>query len=228
MIFVLVPGMWLGGWVWDAVADRLRADGHTALPVTLTGVGDRLAEDGPDVDLETHVADVLAAIDAAPGEVVLVGHSYGGLPVTAAAARRPGRVARVVYVDSGPLPDGTRQMDLGEPLDGTGPVPPRSWDPAEDPAMLAGLDDAALALLRSRATTHPYGSVAQPLRRGGELTAPVTLVACLFTPEQIAEMRAAGHPFFAGLGDATILPLPTGHWPMLSQPSRLAALLARA
>lgn len=224
--FVLVPGMWLGGWAWSSVAERLRADGHRAVPVTLTGVGDRVAEDGPSVDLETHVADIVVAVEAQPGPVVLVGHSYGGLPVTAAAARLGGRVRRVVYVDSGPLPDGTRQLDMGAPVPADVPVPPRPWDRAADPVMLAGLDDDAIALLEKRSTTHPYGSVAQPLRRGGEVTAPVALIACLFSPEQIAELRAQGHPFFAGLGDATIHSLPTGHWPMLSEPARLAALLA--
>jgi pimeloyl-ACP methyl ester carboxylesterase len=219
--FVLVPGMWLGGWVWDGVAARLRAAGDKAIGVTLAGVGDRVGEG--DADLERHVEDVVAA---ARGEenVVLVGHSYGGLPVTAAAARIP--VSRVVYVDSGPLPDGTRQLDFGPPPESTGPVPPRSWDPAEDPQLLAGLDEDALELLRKRSTTHPYASVAQPLRRGGTLNPPATLIACTFSPEQIASMRAAGHPFFAGMGDDVVIrSLPTGHWPMLSAPDKLAELL---
>lgn len=219
--FVLVPGMWLGGWVWDEVAAHLRAAGDEAIPVTLTGVGDKV---GVDADLEQHVSDI---VDTARGhdDVVLVGHSYGGLPVTAAAARIP--VARVVYVDSGPLPDGARQLDMsGPPPASTDPVPPRSWEPAADDPLLAGLDADMLAMLRERSTTHPYASVAQPLRRGGTLTAPATLIACTFSLEQINEMRAAGHPFFAAVGDdVEIRSLPTGHWPMLSEPARLADLL---
>ncbi|GIF49478.1 alpha/beta hydrolase family protein [Asanoa ferruginea] len=218
--FVLVPGMWLGGWAWDDVAAHLRAAGDEAIPVTLTGVGDRVGEDGPGADLERHVADI---IDATRGHdnIVLVGHSYGGLPVTAAAARIP--VSRVVYVDSGPLPDGSRQLDMGPPPASTGPVPPRSWEP--DP-LLAGVDEEMLALLAKRSTTHPYASVAQPLHRGGSLTAPTTLIACTFSPEQIAEMRTAGHPFFAAVADDVVIrSLPTGHWPMFSEPVRLAELL---
>ncbi|MDG4824448.1 alpha/beta hydrolase [Asanoa sp. WMMD1127] len=219
--FVLVPGMWLGGWVWDAVAQRLRAAGDRAIPVTLAGVGERVDEG--DADLEQHVADIVAAAEGS-SNVVLVGHSYGGLPVTAAAARIP--VSRVVYVDSGPLPDGTRQLDMGPPPESTGPVPPRPWEPADDPVLLAGLDDDALSLLRKRSTTHPYASVAQPLRRGGALNPPASLIASTFSLEQIAQMRAAGHPFFAAMGDDVVIrALPTGHWPMLSEPSRLASLL---
>ena len=218
--FVLVPGMWLGGWVWDGVVSRLRAAGDEAVAVTLTGVGDTVGEDA---DLERHVADIVEAVRGREN-VVLVGHSYGGLPVTAAAARVP--VSRVIYVDSGPLPDGSRQLDMGPPPSSTEPVPPRPWEPADDPDTLAGLDEDALALLRKRSTTHPYASVAQPLRRGGSLNPPATLIACTFSPEQIAEMRAAGHPFFAAMDDDVVIrSLPTGHWPMLSEPERLADLL---
>ncbi|MEV0716197.1 alpha/beta hydrolase [Asanoa sp. NPDC050611] len=219
--FVLVPGMWLGGWVWDAVAERLEAAGDKSVAVTLAGVGDRVGEG--DADLEQHVADIIAATRGQEN-VVLVGHSYAGLPVTAAAARIP--VSRVVYVDSGPLPDGARQLDMGPPPESTDAVPPRPWDQAEDPILLAGLDEDALALLRKRSTTHPYASVAQPLRRGGSLNPPASMIACTFSLEQIAEMRAAGHPFFAAVSDDMVIrSLPTGHWPMLSEPARLAELL---
>jgi pimeloyl-ACP methyl ester carboxylesterase len=219
--FVLVPGMWLGGWVWDGVAERLRAAGDKAVAVTLAGVGDRVGEG--DADLEDHVADIIAAARGQEN-VVLVGHSYAGLPVTAAAARIP--VSRVIYVDSGPLPDGSRQLDMGPPPESTDPVPPRPWDAAEDPVLLAGLDEDALALLRKRSTTHPYASVAQPLRRGGDLNPPAVLIACTFSLEQIAAMRAAGHPFFAAVDDDVVIrSLPTGHWPMLSEPAKLADLL---
>jgi pimeloyl-ACP methyl ester carboxylesterase len=227
--FVLVPGMWIGAWAWDDVAGGLRRAGHEVYAVTLTGVGERRAEARPGVDLDTHTDDVVKVIEGDDlHDVVLVGHSYGGLPVTAAAERIPERVARVVYVDSGPLPDGSRQADMEEPVTGGEDVPPRSWDPRADPVNLAGLDATALALLEQRATAHPYGSVVQPIRRrgGAELSMPVALIACVFSLDQVREMRAQGHPWFAGLARADLYGLPTGHWPMLSEPNRLAGLLS--
>jgi len=231
--FVLVPGMWIGAWAWRGVTRALRDAGHEVYPLTLTGVADRAHLAGPGVDLDTHVEDIVRLVEAEDlHDVVLVGHSYGGLPVTAAAERIPDRLAKVVYVDSGPLPDGTSQISMGSEQvqqDIAGDlVPPRAWDPEADPATLAGLDADALAELRARATGHPAASVRQPLRRcTGGLPVPAALVACLFPIDQVREMLAAGHPFFAELGDAGIIGLPTGHWPMLSEPKALADALDR-
>ncbi|GAA0809425.1 alpha/beta fold hydrolase [Spirilliplanes yamanashiensis] len=224
--FVLVPGMWIGAWAWRGVTAELRAAGHDVFPLTLTGVADR--DHLPGADLETHVADIVRLIEVEDlRDVVLVGHSYGGFPVTVAAERIPGRLSRVVYVDSGPLPAGTTQLDQLD-VAVTGPaVPPREWDPAADPQLLAGLDDAALELLRTRATPHPAASVTAPLpRTGAGLAVPLTLVTCALPAEQVAQMIAAGHPWFAELTDATVVAVPTGHWPMLSEPVALARALA--
>src|SRR3954464_14085130 len=101
--YVLVPGMWIGAWAWRSVTERLRAGGHDVYPMTLTGVADRRHLGGADLDV--HTTDITALIEVEDlTEVVLVGHSYGGYPVTAAADRIPGRIRHVVYVDSGPMP----------------------------------------------------------------------------------------------------------------------------
>ena len=97
--YVLVPGFWLGAWVWDEVADVLRSQGHEVLPVTLTGLAERAAEASPEVDVDTHAQDILDVIGDRR-DVVLVGHSGASLPVTAVADRIPERLARVVYVDT--------------------------------------------------------------------------------------------------------------------------------
>lgn len=223
--------MWLGSWAWDAVAERLRATGHDVRPLTLTGVGERAAEAGPDVDLDRHVADIVDLIEREDlHDVVLVGHSYGGLPVRGAADRVPERIATVVYVDSGPVPDGTAQLDLGGPVTRVGDgIAPPDWDPAADAQNLAGLDGAALSRLRDRSTPHPYASAAQKLRLSTSDQPPTVLVPTTFPAEQVRAMIEADHPFFAGLDrrDYRIEPLPTGHWPMLSRPDDLADLLAR-
>ncbi|MFI0943244.1 alpha/beta fold hydrolase [Streptomyces sp. NPDC021020] len=111
--FVLVPGLHTGAWIWQDVAERLREAGAQALPLTLTGMGGSGAQaqaptgmdgSGAGADLETHVADVLRAVEGTDAEqVVLVGHCYGVHPVLGAADRLPERVARVVLLDT-PMP----------------------------------------------------------------------------------------------------------------------------
>src|SRR3712207_6502509 len=84
--YVLVGGGWLGGWCWQKVARRLRDEGHDAYPATLTGLGERVHLASPQVDLETHIADVVNLIEFEDlHDVVLLGHSYAGLVVTGAA-----------------------------------------------------------------------------------------------------------------------------------------------
>ena len=166
--YILVPGMWIGAWAWRTVADLLRTDGHEVFPLTLTGVADRSHLLGPDVGLETHIEDIVRLAETEDlRDLVLVGHSYGGLPVSSAALRLRERISAVVYVDSGPLPEGTTQLSISGDEDRariTGDrVDPRPWDRDADPVLLAGLDDTALGLLRSRSTPHPLAAVSQPL-----------------------------------------------------------------
>jgi len=228
--YLLVPGMWIGAWAWRDVTAALREAGRDVHPLTLTGVADRAHLLSPDVDLDTHIEDIVRLVEIEDlRDVVLVGHSYGGLPVSAAALRLRARIKSVAYVDSGPLPEGTSQLSTFGQDDTPYPgdaVPPRDWDPVADPVLLAGLDEHALELLRTRATPHPLGSVRQPLGpRATSADLPTTLIACTFPMDQIHQMMASGHPYFAGLGEARIVPLPTGHWPMLSEPKALAAAL---
>jgi pimeloyl-ACP methyl ester carboxylesterase len=226
--YILVPGLWIGAWAWHDVTAALRDAGHEVFPLTLTGVADRSHLLGPGVDLETHIEDIVRLAETEDlRDIVLVGHSYGGLPVSAAALRLTDRITAVVYVDSGPLPVGTAQMDMSGEGDFSGDaLAPREWDQQADPHLLAGLDEAALTKLRTRSTPHPMASIRQPLAsRATADDLPTMLIACTFPIDQINEMKAAGHPFFAGLGDAKIITVPTGHWPMLSEPKALAAAL---
>jgi pimeloyl-ACP methyl ester carboxylesterase len=225
--YVLVPGMWIGAWAWHDVTGALRGAGHDVYPLSLTGVADRSHLIGPDVDLDTHVDDIVRLAEVEDlRDFVLVGHSYGGMPVSAAALRLRDRIKAVVYVDSGPLPEGTTQLSISGDSPGGSDIPPPVWDPAADPINQAGLDEHAVALLRARSTPHPRASVAQPLGpRATSADLPTALVACTFPMDQVRAMMASGHPFFSGLADARIVPLATGHWPMLSEPKALASIL---
>ncbi|MFI5910794.1 alpha/beta fold hydrolase [Dactylosporangium sp. NPDC051541] len=228
--FILVPGMWLGAWAWDAVAEPLRAGGHDVTAVTLGGLAERAAEAGS-ATLESHIGDVVAAAGDR-GAVTLVAHSYGCFPVRGAVERLGDRVTRVVYVDSGPVPDGTAQADFSGGPDPDGPtpadVPPPSFDPADDPVLFAGLEGRS-AWIRERATPHPQATVAAKLHLEQPEQPPTDLVVSTFTKADVEGMIAAGHPFFAGLDrrEYRIHELPTGHWPMFSRPADLAKLLDR-
>jgi len=244
--YVLVGGAWLGGWAWQPVARRLRGRGHDVHPATLTGLGDRSHLAAPEVDLDTHVADVVNLIEYEDlHEVVLVAHSYAMFPVTGVADRVPERIALLAYLDSGPAPDGGAYLDLLPPptrqtlerlVEETGDgwrLPMPSWEELEGTmgASLQGLGPQERARMRARAAAQPFRTWTQPL----SLTNPARdqlaklLISCSTPLAQVRELIAAGHPWFAELAGPrwSFLELPTGHWPMFSVPERLADLLDR-
>ncbi len=91
--FVLVPGGWSGAWTWRAVVSCLETAGHRAFALTLTGLGERSHLLDRRIDLDTHIADVAnALVWNELRDVVLVGHSYGGMPLTGAADRAADRI----------------------------------------------------------------------------------------------------------------------------------------
>jgi len=103
--FVLVHGAWGGGWDWKHVAGLLAADGYTVYRPTLTGLGEHSNLAGANIDLDTHIQDIVNVILWENlHDVVLVGHSYGGMVITGVADRVPDRIRHVIYVDA-LLPD---------------------------------------------------------------------------------------------------------------------------
>lgn len=239
--YVLVPGFWLGAWAWRDVTAALRNLGHEVHPLTLTGLADRAHLASPTLDLDTHIRDITGLAEAEDlRDVVLVGHSGSAAAVTGAAARAAGRVSRVVYVESGPVPDGMAQIDLTgrefveKRVEDDWRYPMPSWDELQESgASLEGLGEHERALMAARATAQPLATITQPLTLGDGTAAfaalPKTLVTCSFPLAQVKGLIASGHPAFAPLGgpEWELRELPTGHWPMLSRPGDLAALLAK-
>jgi pimeloyl-ACP methyl ester carboxylesterase len=242
--YVLVPGAWLGGWCWQPVASRLRSRKHDVYPVTLMGLGERSHLASPDVDLDTYATDVVNLIEFEDlHDVILVGHSYAGLVVTAVADRLPERISVLAYLDSGPVPEGTAYLDLQPPpakeliqrlVEDAGegwqlPVP--SWDELEGVmgASLQGLGPSERDLMRGRAVAQPHRTWTQPLSLGNPAREklPKLLITCSFPLVQVRQMIADGHPWFAELAtpEWSFRELPTGHWPMFSVPDQLAELL---
>jgi pimeloyl-ACP methyl ester carboxylesterase len=240
--YVLVGGGWLGGWCWQRVARRLRDNGQDAYPATLTGLGDRVHLAFPQVDLETHITDVVNLVEFEDlHDVVLLGHSYGGLVVTGAADRVPDRIFELVYLDTAPLPDGAslierfppelrkrteeQVQELGEGW--KFPIPPP--EELANMASLEGVDEDRLRLLYSRATPQPFGTYIQPLelKYPARETLPKVGILCSFSLDQVQEMIASGQPLFRELDgpEWRFVELPTGHYPMFSRPEELAKLL---
>jgi pimeloyl-ACP methyl ester carboxylesterase len=234
--YVLVPGYWLGAWAWDEVAAELRSAGHEVHAITLTGLAEKADLLTPEVNLDTHIADVAAAVEACSGPVVLVGHSGGAVPVTAVADRMPERIARLVYVDSGPLADGMSTHDFHDPEtqqlmiervknEGDGWLIPL---PEPDPVNFAGLTPEHLATFAERGTFEPLAVEMQPLSRPAVIPkVPSAMIACTIPLDQLKAMIAGGNPIFGLMADFDLYPLVTGHWPMFSEPKALATLLDR-
>lgn len=241
--FVLVPGMWLGGWAWRDVATPLRAAGHTVYPVTLTGLGERAHLGSPSVNLDTHIADVVNLLRYEElDEVVLAGHSFASTVIASVADRVPERLRRLVYVDTWPLPDGVAQIESSPPeaqraqeqrvaTEGEGwrvPLPP--WEELDQGNELRGLGEIERRLIRERATDHPFGSITQPmqLRNPAREAVPKTVIWCSLTAEEVEGLVAAYPAYCSELAKPgwQVVELPTGHWPMFSRPRELAELLS--
>ena len=99
--FVLVHGAWHGGWCYRDTAKILRAAGHTVHTPTHTGVGERFHQSAENITLETHIRDVAGCIEAEElTDVVLCGHSYGGMVITGVADRMPDKIRALCYLDA--------------------------------------------------------------------------------------------------------------------------------
>ena len=111
--FVLVHGATAGGWEWKSTGKFLTDDGHTVYRATLTGLGERMHLNSPDIDLQTHINDVVNLILFEDlHDVVLTGHSYGGMVITGVIDRIPERIKHVVYLDAAVPDDGMSIWDL--------------------------------------------------------------------------------------------------------------------
>ena len=114
--YVLVHGAWGGGWKFARVAQALRALGHTVFTPTLTGQGERAHLLSGAINLSTHVADVLGVFHCERlSDVVLAGHSYGGMVITAVADRIAARISALAYLDAFIPQDGQSLFDINIP-----------------------------------------------------------------------------------------------------------------
>jgi pimeloyl-ACP methyl ester carboxylesterase len=229
MDVILIPGFWLDASSWAPVTDALREAGHRPHPVTPLGAGGP-AQEVAGITLADQAAAVVALVDTLDGPVVVVGHSGGGAVAHAVADARPGRLARVVYVDSGPLGEGGVVNDELPVVDGVVPMPDRSVFGDEE---LAGVSEELWEDLRSRSLAVPPLVAAGPQHLHDErrFDVPVTVITSTMPEAVLRELMAQGHPYVAELArvhDVSVVELPTGHWPQHSRPEDLAALVVAA
>lgn len=231
--YLLVHGAWGGAWYWrDTLAALIRA-GHRAHAVTLTGVGERAHLLSPAIDLETHIADVIGALEAEELEdCTLVVHSYGGMLGTAVADRRPERLRHLVYVDavlpapgeswsSGQPPDTRAQRIASAEADSNYAFAP------PDPAAF-GLSGDAADWVRRRQRPHPGHTYTQPLDFDPTRVATLsrTFISCTqpaLPTIDVSRQRMADPAFWGGAwnggGGVHVIEMATGHSPMISEPA---------
>jgi pimeloyl-ACP methyl ester carboxylesterase len=224
MDIVLIAGLWLDGSAWDGVVPALEALGHHPVPVTLPGQGAGTSS----ATLGDQVAAVLAAIDALSGKPMVVGHSAACTLAWLAADARPEKVAQVALIGGFPSSDGQPYFSGLEMKDGVLPFP--GWGPFEGPDS-ADLDEETRRSIASAAIPVPAGVIKGVVRLADErrFDVPVVLVCPEFTPADARAWIGDGDvPELAKAKHLDFVNIDSGHWPMISQPTELARLLAAA
>ncbi|MDO9258532.1 MAG: alpha/beta hydrolase family protein [Polaromonas sp.] len=235
--FVLVHGAWHGGWCWQRVTLALQQQGHRVHAVTLTGLGERAHLLAPSITLDTHIDDVVSAIEVEElHDVILAVHSYAGMIGTAVADRLGKHLKHLVYVDAVvPKPGeswsstqsaATQQQRLSAAQAST-----RFSFPPPDPEVF-GLHNADHAWVKRRQTPHPGNTYQAPLDFDIKRVAaiPRTFVNCtqpaLATIEP-SRLRVKDAKFWDGawLPNSKIVEIKTGHDPMISEPAALTKIL---
>ncbi|WP_086821552.1 alpha/beta fold hydrolase [Allokutzneria sp. NRRL B-24872] len=222
--YLLVHGAWHSARCWDRVIPLLEAAGHRVLAPTLTGYGDKIHLAGPEVGLDTHVADVLGLITEQDlAEVVLVGHSYAGLVISSVANAVPERIAHLVHLDAmvpehgeaavDVMPVSRQLVELALNSDSGWRIPPPGTFGVTDP------DD--VAWLRTMLSDQPVRCLLEPVRLDNPAVkaVPRTHIHSTVVPEGF-ERRAAPP-------GERVLELPTGHDCMITMPRELTDLLVK-
>jgi pimeloyl-ACP methyl ester carboxylesterase len=241
--FVLVPGAWHGGWCWKAVSALLRARDHEVFAATLTGLGERSHLSGPNVNLSTHVQDIVGLLTYEDLErVVLVGHSYAGMVITGVAERTPERLAQLIYLDAFVPEAGQALVDILAPdpqlrtameervrSEGDGwslpSLRPGPWEPFLREAWRI-TDEADLHWVMARLDPQPYATMTEAVRRANPAAAtlPRTYVRCALVPHPHFDRFAATAKRSGS--EWRYRELASGHDAMITAPREVADLLS--
>lgn len=224
--FVLVHGAWHGGWCWKKTVPLLRAAGYDVFTPTLTGLGERVHLLAPNIDLATHIDDVLGVLEYEDlSNVVLVGHSYGGMVISGVAEQAHPRLARLVYLDAFLPEDGKALRDYapGDVLDEMVNTQGDGWRLpsfmfAEDFGVT---DQNDAAWVNSRLGDQPYKTFTQPLDLPAHSGDDIQRAYILTTQDTFVphaeRARQAGFDYDELFS--------AGHDSMVTQPAELVELL---
>lgn len=235
--FVLVHGGRHGGWSWQRVADRLRAQGHTVYTPTLTGLGDRAHLASPEIGLDTHVKDLVSVFEFEDlVDVVLVMHSYGGMVGSGAMEEIGDRVRSVVFLDAVMPRSGESVLDLQPPgreerIRKTVEQEGDGWlVPASDASYWGITDSEDLAWVNPRITAQPFKTYTDRL---GEITrvweTPAVFILCQ-NSEGVAHIDATRALERCESGDAKfeLLTLVASHDAMVTHTEDVTRMLVAA
>ncbi|TAL01567.1 MAG: alpha/beta hydrolase [Rhodospirillaceae bacterium] len=232
--YVLVHGGSHGGWCWQSLSRLLRAAGHDVYTPTLTGLGERAHLLRPDINLDTHIADVVGVLHfEGITNAILVGHSYGGTVITGVADRALSRVGHLVFLDASHPHDGDSMVSMTPEImnaarsdlrviDGVELV---RWPGPEHGRSYGVTDPHDVAWMQDKLTPQPWKTFEQPLRLANEAALrkiPFTNINCTPTlkvrpPESLQRALA---------GDR-VWEIDTGHDLMITEPEKVAELLLR-
>lgn len=226
--FVLVHGAWAGGVVWRQLAPRLRMAGHEVYAPTLTGIGERKHLLSREIDLDTHIQDVLGVIeDEDLSDIVLVGHSYGGMVISGVADRVPGQVASLVYLDAFVPENGQSLFSLLPTDRRPAVVPGAGWLVAPIPSAGFGLKrPEVVALWEGKSEPQPLATFTQPVQLTGGIGRIKQKMYILATDDPAHFMR-----FYDKLKNDpgwTVHTLPCTHFIQLEMPDELTTILMKA
>ena len=222
MDIVLIAGLWLDGSAWDDVLPELEARGHRGIAVTLPGQGDGATA----ATYDDQVAAVLAAVDAADGAPLVVGHSAACTLAWVAADQRPDAITGVALIGGFPSTDGEKYADFFEPVDGAMPFP--GWEKFEGPDS-DDMSEELKADLLARMIPVPVGGDprrgALDERRAPRRAAHADLPGVQPGRGTGVDRRRRRARALATATALELVDLDSGHWPMFTQPAALAALL---
>jgi pimeloyl-ACP methyl ester carboxylesterase len=232
--FVLVHGGAHGGWCWHKVAPLLRAAGHEVYTPTLTGLGERIHLRSPETGLDTHVTDVANLLlfeDLA--DVILVGHSYGGMVTMGVADRLPGRIAELVFLDAAIPRNGQALVDWSPALQQLAAEDMRVvegvelvlWPDSPSFAIYGVTDPELSAWLKARLTPHPWKCFTDPLHLENEAAILALPRTNINAPSTLR--RRSGESLERSLTADRVWEIDTGHDMMLTEPERVAEMLLR-